>query len=163
MAVVQNPSGRKKQRPVIVVLLAGGLLAACVTTAPPPSRIARLAAQEAAQPASATPLSFEDIHALLQLGMSHEAILARVRAQGGPVDFSPEQIVAAHQRGVPLALLQSLHAEREKALHNQQAGKLAELDRLCAADLERERQRAAPSPCYGPWGPSRRGGMYWGW
>lgn len=152
-----------------LLLLATGLLSACVTTQPPPSRLARLTALEAAQPVVTTALSFDDILALQQSGAALAAIVARVRERGGPVDFSPAQIVAAHQRGLSLPLLQALHEEREKAVHNAQAGKLAELDRQCAADLERERQRAisCPDPYwphpYGFWGPYRRGGPYRGW
>ena len=147
-----------------ILSLAVGLLSACVTTQPPPSRIARLSAAEAATPPVSTALSFDDILALQQSGAATETIIARVRERGGPSDFSPIQIIAAHQRGLLLPLLQAIHEEREKALHNTQAGKLAELDRLCAADIERERQRVTPCPDpywprpYGFWGPSRRGG-----
>ena len=165
----KRKAGRKAFSAGLLSLLAAGLLSACVTTQPPPSRIARLSAAEAATPPVSTALSFDDILALQQSGAATETIIARVRERGGPSDFSPIQIIAAHQRGLLLPLLQAIHEEREKALHNTQAGKLAELDRLCAADIERERQRVTPCPDpywprpYGFWGPSRRGGLYWGW
>ena len=156
--------------PFFLPLLATVLLSACVTTQPPPSRIARLAAAEKVQSTLTTALSFDDILALQQSGATDEVIVARIRERGGPIDFSPSQIIAAHQRGLPLPLLQAIHEERERAVHNAQAGKLAELDRLCAADLERERQRITPCPDpywprpYGFWGTYRRGGgVYWGW
>ncbi len=91
-----------------------------------------------------------------------------VGAAGARFDLTPTQVVDLHARGLPLPVLEAIHTARERALNNDYAQKLVDLDRKCSADLQRERRvQRCPDPYWGRpgvWGGyPPRGGVYWGW
>lgn len=93
---------------------------------------------------------------MARAGASSEAIIARLRAAGARFDLTPKQVVDLHAAGLPLAVLETIHADREKALRNDLTEMLVERDRKCASEVEAERQRArlrSDPLCTGmPWG-----------
>ena len=161
-------------RAVVGLLLLGALvLSGCASVPEVPGRISRLPGEVVVLPAPAPAepgLTVEDLVAMARGGAKSEAILNRVNASGARFDLAPGQIIDLHARGLPLAVLQEIHEARERALRNEYAQKLVDLDRKCAEDVQRERRRA--TTCSDPYGPGRsgvwggyppRGGMYWGW
>ena len=148
------------------------LLAACVTPPPPAPRIVRMPVEQS-RPASAEPrLTLDELLAMSKGGATAEAVISRFRQSGERFDLTPQQIVDLQARGMPMAVLQAIHEDRERALRNELAQQLADFDRQCADAVQRERQRPVvcpdpywPRPYGGFWGgyPYRRGGMFWGW
>jgi len=152
---------RPPDRGLRLLLAAGALavLSACATlpdgTATP--SLARLSPEELARLSpSAEKLAPADLLAMARSGASAEAIIARLRAAGARFDLTPQQVVELHAGGLPLAVLETIHADREKALRNDLTEMLVERDRKCASEVEAERQRArlrSDPLCTGmPWG-----------
>ena len=156
-----------------VLLMLSLFLSACVIAPPTGApRNSRLPAGEAVRLAPEVPkLSLDDLLAMRQANATPDAIIARFRSSGARFDLSPTQIVDWHGRGLPLAVLDAIAEDRERALRNELAQQLADFDQQCAAAVQRERQRAmvCPDPYwpgrFGVWGgyPYRRGGAFWGW
>jgi hypothetical protein len=152
------------------------LSAGCATqldgTATP--KLARLSSEEMARLAPDAPrLSLDDLVAMARSGASAEAIVERFRKAGARFDLTPVQILDLQKRGLPLAVLQAIHEDREKALRADLAQLLAERDQKCDAEVAQARNQerllalSSVDPfCpngYGPWGPYRRPGVFWGW
>ena len=82
---------------------------------------------------------------------------------GDPDQPTPTQVVDLAARGLPLPVLDAIYESRERAVQNQCAQRLVDLDRQCSEAVQRERRRAIVCP--DPYWPGRpgRGGVYWGW
>ena len=155
-----------------VLLMLSLFLSACVIAPPTGApRISSLPAGEAVRLAPEVPkLSLDDLLAMRQAGATTDAIVARFRSSGARFDLSPAQIIDWHGRGMPLAVLDAIAEERDRALRNELAQQLADFDQQCTVAVQRERLRgmACPEPYwpgrFGIWGgyPYRRGGTYWG-
>ncbi|WP_153116801.1 hypothetical protein [Rhodocyclus tenuis] len=152
-----TPAGRGLRLILAASMLAA--LAGCATlpdgTATP--SLARLSPEELARLSpTAEKLAPADLLAMARAGASAEAIIARLRTAGARFDLTPQQVVDLHAGGLPLAVLEAIHADREKALRNDLTEMLVERDRQCAGELEAERQRArlrSDPLCAGmPWG-----------
>lgn len=151
------PAGRGLRFALVAGALA--VLSACATlpdgTATP--SLARLSPEELARLSpTAEKLAPADLLAMARSGATAEAIIARLRASGARFDLTPQQVIDLHAGGLPLAVLEAIHADREKALRNDLTEMLVERDRQCASELETERQRArlrSDPMCMGmPWG-----------
>ena len=156
----------------VILGLAGGvalsvLLGGCQTFPGPERREAPRSGETVlrAAPVPAEPgLTPDDLLAMARGGATSEAVIARFTASGVRFDLTPTQIVDLAARGLPLPVLEAIHLARERALQNECAQRLVDLDRRCSEDVLRERRRAlsCPDP-YWPGRPGWRGGMYWGW
>ncbi len=155
-----------------VILMLALCLSACVIAPPTGApRISRLPAGEVVRLAPEPPkLSLDDLLLMRQAGATSDAIIVRFRSSGARFDLSPTQIIDWHGRGMPLAVLDVIAEDRERALRNELAQQLADLDQQCVVAVQRERQRAmvCPDPYwpgrFGVWGGyPRRGGAFWGW
>ena len=155
-----------------VILMLALFLSACVIAPPTGTpRISRLPAGEVVRQAPEPPkLSLDDLLLMRQAGATPDAIIVRFRSSGARFDLSPTQIIDWHGRGMPLAVLDVIAEDRERALRNELAQQLADLDQQCVVAVQRERQRAmvCPDPYwpgrFGVWGGyPRRGGAFWGW
>ncbi len=165
----QTMSGRRRFALMLPALAL--LLGACASFPEQEARPARRIGEAVTLPAP-TPaepkLSAEDLLAMAKRGAKNEAIIARFEASGARIDLTPTQVVDLHARGLPLSVLEAIHTGRERALHNEYAQKLVDLDQKCNADLQRERRvQRCPDPYWGRpgvWGGyPPRGGVYWGW
>ena len=160
--------GRGRSAAALVALV---LLSACTSLPEQESRPARRIGEAVILPAPAPAepkLSVDDLLAMAKRGVKSEATIARFEASGARFDLTPTQVVDLHARGLPLPVLEAIHTARERALNNDYAQKLVDLDRKCSADLQRERRvQRCPDPYWGRpgvWGGyPPRGGVYWGW
>jgi hypothetical protein len=155
---------------IAAVLLVG--LAGCVTTSDGTAtpRLARLSTEEMARLAPDTPrLTPDDLVSMARSGASVEAILERVRKSSARFDLTPAQVLDLHARGLPLAVLESIHEGREKALRADLAKLLVERDQKCAVEIaearvqERQLARLGGDGCYGPLVPHRYPGALRRW
>jgi hypothetical protein len=131
--------------PSLFVALLALVLAGCATlpdgTATP--RLARLAPDELARLSpSADKLVAADLLTMARAGVPAATIIERFRASGARFDFTPTQLIELHAGGVPLAVLEAIHADREKALRADLTQMLVDRDRQCAAEVDAERQSA---------------------
>lgn len=155
---------------VALALLLGGCATLSDGSATP--RLARLPPDELARLAPDAPrLSLDDLVAMARAGAPAETLIERFRQAGARFDLTPAQVLDLHARGLPLAVLQAIHDDREKALRADLTQMLVERDEQCASQVAQARQRALAGIdpfCYRstvlpypyPW---RRGTFFWGW
>lgn len=143
----------------LLALALAGALAGCATLPDgsatpllarlPPDELARLSP-------SADKLVPADLAAMARAGVPAATIIERFRASGARFDLSPTQVVELHAAGVPLAVLEAIHVDREQALRTDLTQMLVERDRQCAADVEgaqkSERLRGSSFCSPYPWG-----------
>ena len=150
----------------VLAVLGGVFLAGCQTAAGPAVRAPGLAGETVLRstPAPAEPgLKVDDLLAMARRGAPTPEIVARFDASGVRFDLTPTQVVDLAARGMPLPVLDAIYESRERAVQNQCAQRLVDLDRQCTEAVQRERRRALVCP--DPYWPGRpgRGGIYWGW
>lgn len=121
----------------------------------------RVMAGERARRPIGPPVTLDELLAMARNGAASETIITRFHDSGSRFDLNPAQVIDLHARGLPLAVLQAMHEDRERGLRNDLAQQLVDRDRACADAIRLERLRALPSP--DPFWPNRRGGLYWGW
>lgn len=150
----------------VVLLLSAGCATLPDGTATP--ALARLSSEEMARLAPDAPrLLPDDLLAMARSGTKPEAIIEHFRQSGARFELTPGQVIDLQQRGLPLLVLEAIHADREKALRADFAQLLVEREQQCgtalalARDEERLRAQASADLFWpGCSSPFRRPGIF---